>query len=320
MSKTSTALQTEVKHCWAYGKFAVDLLQQVSKDHNLDFESVWTKYFPDVSHEKALKNGRNFIKNCDPRKAISSHRNDYQYYLSEQSEKIQSEGKTFNIQTHGKEIGSAWKKLTDAQKEKYKMQAMADKARYDKELAEVEEKIRSGSMQESPFHRASRHRTGNVSALNMYVSHMTTTLKNSEPDLTNTDRMKKIHEMWKSASAEEKATYQVKADEQNKANSASNATGSAPATSSDAQPVAKKSKPSPKPKAKSVATATPVVDSTSAPATKASKPSPKSTTKAPKAPKTTPVESTEVKETPAPAPVATPSAKKSSPKPKVAKN
>lgn len=313
MSKTSTALQTEVKHCWAYGKFAVDLLQQVSKDHNLDFESVWSKYFPDVSHEKALKNGRNFIKNCDPRKAISANRNEYQYYLSEQADKIQSEGKTFNIQTHGKEIGTAWKKLTDAQKEKYKMQAMADKARYDKELAEVEEKIRSGAMQESPFHRASRHRTGNVSALNMYVSHMTTTLKNSEPDLGNTDRMKKIHEMWKNASNEEKATYQAKADEQNAANSTS---GSAPVVSTDTPAVVKKSKPSPKPKGeaktKGVAAATPSTEST--PAQKGSKPSPKATPKTPK-PKPA-VEATEAKETPAPVSAPASSGKKASPKPK----
>jgi len=313
MSKTSNALQTEVKHCWAYGKFAVELLEQVSKDYSLDFEAVWSKYFPDVSHQKALKNGRNFIKNCDPRKAIQAARNAYQYYLTEQSEKIQQEGKTFDITVHGKEIGAAWKKLNETQREKYKKQAAEDEARHAMDLQDVEEKIRNGAMQESPFHRNTRHRTGNVSALNMYVSHMTTILKNSEPDLSNTDRMKKIHHMWKSASAEEQATYQAKADEKNRSHVSEEGSATV-ATSTTATPaVEKKAKSSPKPKQKS-ATVTPAPAAEQSAPAPSKKSSPKPTQKPSPKPKG---EKKEVEATTAtPAPVEKKA--KASPKPKVA--
>jgi uncharacterized protein (DUF736 family) len=268
----------------------VELIEQVSKDYSLDFETVWTKYFPDVSHAKALKNGRTFIKNCNPRKAISTARNDYQFYLTEQSEKIQKEGKIFDITTHGKEIGAAWKKLGEVQRKKYKDLAAKDKARYTKELAEVEEKIRSGTMQESPFHRNTRHRTGNVSALNMYVSHMTHTLKESEPDLSNTDRMKKIHEMWKGTDAAEKATYQLKADEHNSTNTVEDAASATTSTSTDPEvkkPAAKKASPKPKAVvAAPVPDVAPESDTTETPAPAGGKKtSPKPATQKPSTPK-----------------------------------
>jgi hypothetical protein len=231
MSKpVATQFESEVKNCPAYGKFAVELLERVAADHSLNFESLWAQYFTSLSHVKALKNARHFIKQCDPRNAVAPAKSDYHFYLTEQSKEIQAQGKTYDIANHGKEIGKRWKALTDAQRAPYQTLANADRERRQGELDTIEERIKSGSLQDSPFRRSPRHRTGNVSALNMYVREMTQKIRESDPTLPNTLRMQRIHVQWKALTPTDHTRYQALADAANKANAESKAAAAAGAS------------------------------------------------------------------------------------------
>ncbi len=287
MSKSSTTFESEVKNCYAYGKFAVDLLQRVASDHKMSFESLWTQYFPNLSHVKALKNARHFIKQCDPRNMVAPAKSDYHFYLTEQSKAIQDKGETYDIAKHGKEIGNRWKALSETDRATYQTLAEADRKRRDDELASIEERIKTGALQDSPFRRSPRHRTGNVSALNMYVREMTQKIRESDPTLSNTLRMKRIHDQWKQLSEGDHAKYQALADQTNKAN--------AEAKGVVAEATTEVAKGKPAPKAKAPAKATPKV-ATPAPAAVAT-PAKPAKGKAVKA-EATPVPA------PAPAPVA----------------
>lgn len=229
MSKpVATQFESEVKNCPAYGKFAVELLERVAADHSINFETLWAQYFTGLSHVKALKNARHFIKQCDPRNAVAPAKSDYHFYLTEQSKEIQAKGQTYDIANHGKEIGKRWKALTDAQRAPYQTLATADRERRQGELDIIEERIKSGSLQDSPFRRSPRHRTGNVSALNMYVREMTQKIRESDPTLPNTLRMQRIHVQWKALSEADHGRYQALADAANKANAESKAAAAVP--------------------------------------------------------------------------------------------
>jgi hypothetical protein len=227
MSKSATTqFESEVKNCPAYGKFAVELLERVAQDQKLNFETLWAQYFTNLSHVKALKNARHFIKQCDPRNTVAPAKSDYHFYLTEQSKSIQAKGETYDIANHGKEIGKRWKALSDVERATYQTLATADRERRQTELDAIEERIKTGALQDSPFRRSPRHRTGNVSALNMYVREMTQKIRESDPTLPNTQRMQRIHVQWKQLTTEEHGRYQALADETNKANAESKAAAS----------------------------------------------------------------------------------------------
>ncbi len=277
MSKTASPFESEVKNCWAYGKFAVELLERVAADQKLSFDTLWGQYFPNLTHVKALKNARHFIKQCDPRNSVAPAKSDYHFYLTAQSKAIQDKGEVYEIAKHGKAIGTLWKGLSETERAVYQKLAADDKERRQKELDTIEESIRAGTLQDSPFRRSVRHRTGNVSALNMYVKEMTRTLRESEPTLSNTQRMKQIHQQWGSLSEADRAKYQQIADETNRAHAessgASAAAAPAPvaaaATPAPAAPKAAKAKAA-KPAA-AAATPAPVAAAPATPAAKAPK-------------------------------------------------
>jgi hypothetical protein len=309
MSKLSTPFESEVKNCWAFGKFAVELLERVASDNKLNFESVWSQYFPTLTHVKALKNARHFIKQCDPRNSVAPAKSDYHFYLTAQSEAIKNKGEVYEIAKHGKVIGNLWKSLSETERAVYQQLAAADKERRQRELDAIEESIRAGTLQDSPFRRSVRHRTGNVSALNMYVKEMTRSLRESEPTMSNTQRMKQIHQQWSGLSEADRAKYQKVADETNRAHAEASAaaTPAAPATPAVAAPApaAKPAKAKAAPKAKEAAapveTPAPAAAAAAAPAAKAS---PKAKA-APKAKEATPA--------PAPAPAAPAAPKEKAP-------
>jgi hypothetical protein len=228
MSKSSTTFESEVKNCYAYGKFAVELLERVAADHKMNFETLWTQYFPNLSHVKALKSARHFIKQCDPRNGVAPAKSDYHFYLTEQSKAIQDKGEVYDIAKHGKEIGNRWKALSESERSSYVTLATADRERRQAELDAIEERIKSGTLPDSPFRRSPRHRTGNVSALNMYVREMTQKIRESEPTLPNTARMQRIHVQWKQLSADDHKRYQALADAANKANAESKSAEATP--------------------------------------------------------------------------------------------
>ena len=224
MSKTASPFESEVKNCWAYGKFAVELLERVAADQKLSFDTLWGQYFPNLTHVKALKNARHFIKQCDPRNSVAPAKSDYHFYLTAQSKAIQDKGEVYEIAKHGKAIGALWKGLSETERAVYQKLAADDKERRQKELDVIEESIRAGTLQDSPFRRSVRHRTGNVSALNMYVKEMTRTLRESEPTLSNTQRMKQIHQQWGGLVEGDRVKYQQIADETNRAHAEAAAT------------------------------------------------------------------------------------------------
>jgi hypothetical protein len=263
MSKAATTqFESEVKNCPAYGKFAVELLERVAQDQKLNFETLWAQYFTNLSHVKALKNARHFIKQCDPRNTVAPAKSDYHFYLTEQSKSIQAKGETYDIANHGKEIGKRWKALSDTERATYQTLATADRERRQTELDAIEERIKTGALQDSPFRRSPRHRTGNVSALNMYVREMTQKIRESDPTLPNTQRMQRIHVQWKQLTTEEHARYQALADETNKANAESKAAASAAVVPvpTEVVEVAPKAKAAPKAAPKAAKVAAPKVE------------------------------------------------------------
>lgn len=262
MSKTASSFESEIKSCWAYGKFAVELLERVATDNKLNFETLWSQYFPNLTSVKALKQSRHFVKECDPRNRVAPAKSDYHFFLTAQSKAIQEKGETYEIAKHGKIIGGLWKALSETERSVYQTLANADKERRQRELDVIEESIRAGTLQDSPFRRSVRHRTGNVSALNMYVKEMTQTLRTSEPTLSNTQRMKQIHQQWAVLGEADRARYQQVATETNKAHAEATASAT-PSAPVEASVVAATATPAPK-KAKAVkapkeATATPAV-------------------------------------------------------------
>ena len=264
MSKTASSFESEIKSCWAYGKFAVELLERVATDNKLNFETLWSQYFPNLTSVKALKQSRHFVKECDPRNRVAPAKSDYHFFLTAQSKAIQEKGETYEIAKHGKIIGGLWKALSETERSVYQTLANADKERRQRELDVIEESIRAGTLQDSPFRRSVRHRTGNVSALNMYVKEMTQTLRTSEPTLSNTQRMKQIHQQWAVLGETDRARYQQIATDTNKAHA--EATASATTTTAapvEASVVVATATPAPKKakavKAPKVATATPAV-------------------------------------------------------------
>jgi hypothetical protein len=301
MSKTASPFESEVKNCWAYGKFAVELLERVAADQKLGFDALWAQYFPNLTHVKALKNARHFIKQCDPRNSVAPAKSDYHFYLTAQSKAIQDKGEVYEIAKHGKAIGALWKGLSETERAVYQKLAADDKERRQKELDVIEESIRSGSLQDSPFRRSVRHRTGNVSALNMYVKEMTRTLRESEPTLSNTQRMKQIHQQWGGLSEGDRVKYQQIADETNRAHAeASAAPVAAVATEVVAAPTVAAT-PAPKAaKGKAVK-----AEATPAPATPAAAvPTPAAAPKAAKAKAEKPAAAAAAAVTPAPTPAA----------------
>ena len=304
MSKVAnTQFESEVKNCPAFGKFAVELLERVAQDNKMNFETLWSQYFNNLSHVKALKNARHFIKLCDPRNGVAPAKSDYHFYLTEQSKSIQAKGETYDIANHGKEIGKRWKALTDAERLPYQTLATADRERRQTELDAIEERIKTGALQDSPFRRSPRHRTGNVSALNMYVREMTQKIRESDPTLPNTQRMQRIHVQWKKLTPEEHAHYQSLADEANKANAESKAAAAPVAVAATPAVVAAPKAAAPKAEKKSA-------KKEAAPAPVAAAPAATPAPKAAKAAK---------KEVAAPAPVVAAPAVAATPAPKAAK-
>lgn len=267
MSKITSSFESEIKSCWAYGKFAVELLERVATDNKLNFETLWSQYFPNLTSVKALKQSRHFIKECDPRNRVAPAKSDYHFFLTAQSKAIQEKGETYEIAKHGKVIGGLWKALSESERSVYQTLAGADKERRQRELDVIEESIRTGALQDSPFRRNVRHRTGNVSALNMYVKEMTQTLRTSEPTLSNTQRMKQIHQQWAILGETDRARYQLVATETNRAHAEAAAGGVSTETvvaataveTTVAAPAPKKAKAVKAPKE---ATATPAVVAT----------------------------------------------------------
>lgn len=255
MSKTASSFESEIKSCWAYGKFAVELLERVATDNKLNFETLWSQYFPNLTSVKALKQSRHFIKECDPRNRVAPAKSDYHFFLTAQSKAIQEKGETYEIAKHGKIIGGLWKTLSETERGVYQTLANADKERRQRELDVIEESIRAGTLQDSPFRRSVRHRTGNVSALNMYVKEMTQTLRTSEPTLSNTQRMKQIHQQWAVLGEADRARYQQVATDTNRAHAEATASTTtttapveAPVVTAAAPPAPKKAKVAKAPK------------------------------------------------------------------------
>jgi hypothetical protein len=298
MSKSSSTFESEVKNCYAYGKFAVELLERVAADHKMNFETLWSQYFPNLSHVKALKSARHFIKQCDPRNGVAPAKSDYHFYLTEQSKSIQDKGEVYDIAKHGKEIGNRWKALSETDRATYSTLATADRERRQGELDAIEERIKSGTLPDSPFRRSPRHRTGNVSALNMYVREMTQKIRELEPTLPNTARMQRIHVQWKQLTADDHKRYQALADAANKANAESKATEAGPVVTAVSAAAKLESK------AKAAKAAKPVKAATPAPVV--APPAPVAAPKSAKGAKPAKVEATPA---PAAAPVAAAKAK-----------
>jgi len=270
MSKTASSFESEIKSCWAYGKFAVELLERVAADNKLNFETLWSQYFPNLTSVKALKQSRHFIKECDPRNRVAPAKSDYHFFLTAQSKAIQEKGETYEIAKHGKIIGGLWKTLSETERGVYQTLANADKERRQRELDVIEESIRAGTLQDSPFRRSVRHRTGNVSALNMYVKEMTQTLRTSEPTLSNTQRMKQIHQQWAVLGEADRARYQQVASDTNRAHAEATASTTGTAAPVEAPVVAAAATPAPKKakvaKAPKEAVATPAPTTAATPA------------------------------------------------------
>ncbi|KAH7314772.1 hypothetical protein KP509_21G019400 [Ceratopteris richardii] len=67
-----------------------------------------------------------------PKRAISS----YMYFAQSEREVLKKTNPGLSFQEVGKVIGERWKKLSDAEKERYEESARQDKARYNKEMTE----------------------------------------------------------------------------------------------------------------------------------------------------------------------------------------
>ena len=158
----------------------------------------------EIKREKiaARKAKRNKVK--EPKKA----RNAYTFFGKEMREKLKGENLDFPSMT--KRLAQEWKKVSDADKQKYEAQAAEDQARYEKDMEQfkidhpetVTKKTRSSKPKDPTKPKKQRN------AYIFYSLDHRDKVKAENADVTQAELMKKLGEKWSKLSPTEKEKYE----------------------------------------------------------------------------------------------------------------
>ena len=115
-------------------KLAVELLQSVCTQNNLEFATVWGQVsVRDVDYLKKFH--RRERKKNDPLSQVKRHRTAFSFFTQERRNPIAQNNPNLGF---GEElVGKEWQNLSDKAKAKYKKLETADRKRYDKAREEI---------------------------------------------------------------------------------------------------------------------------------------------------------------------------------------
>lgn len=117
-------------------KLAVELLQSVCTQNNLEFNTVWTQVSArDVDYLK--KYHRRERKKNDPLASVKRHRTAFSFFTQERRNTIAEKNPKLSFGEVSKLVGQEWRGLNDKSKAKYKKLEVNDRKRYDKAREEI---------------------------------------------------------------------------------------------------------------------------------------------------------------------------------------
>ena len=130
-------------------KLAVELLQSVCTQNNLEFATVWGQVsVRDVDYLKKLH--RRERKKNDPLAQVKRHRTAFSFFTQERRNTIAQENPNLSFGQVSKLVGQEWQSLSDKAKAKYKKQETADRKRYDKAREEIMKDLASKQVEATP--------------------------------------------------------------------------------------------------------------------------------------------------------------------------
>ena len=117
-------------------KLAVELLQSVCSQNNLEFATVWEQVsVRDVEYLKKFH--RRERKKNDPLAQVKRHRTAFSFFTQERRNLIAQNNPNLSFGQVSKLVGQEWQSLSDKDKQKYKKKETTDRKRYDKAREEI---------------------------------------------------------------------------------------------------------------------------------------------------------------------------------------
>ena len=166
-------------------KLAVELLQSVCTQNNLEFATVWSQVsVREIDYLK--KYHRRERKKNDPLAQVKRHRTAFSFFTQERRNTIAQNNPNLGFGQISKLVGQEWKSLTDKAKAKYKKQETADRKRYDKAREEIMKDIASKQVE-----AASAETTTTVEEKPIETANVATKAKKSSSKVKRTTRGKK---------------------------------------------------------------------------------------------------------------------------------
>ena len=117
-------------------KTAVDMLQVVATENNLEFDTLWSQVSSrDVDYLK--KHHRKERKRNDPLAQIKRHRTAFSFFTQDRRNAISQKNKNLSFGQVSRLVGEEWRGLDDTTRARYKKLEVADRKRYNKAREEI---------------------------------------------------------------------------------------------------------------------------------------------------------------------------------------
>lgn len=131
------------------------------------------------------------------------------FFGSDIRDKIKSENADLSFAEVNKQIGERWKLLSSEEKEKYERMAATDKTRYKKEMASYTPPGESASGGKKKKEKKDPNAPKKAAtSFFIFSNEMRPKLKKENPDIKFTDVGRKLGELFRGLSAEEKEKYE----------------------------------------------------------------------------------------------------------------
>jgi len=160
---------------------------------------------------KSRRKGKKRKDSNKPKRAMSS----FMFFANEKRQGLRLEHPELKITEIGKELGRLWKDLADEEKKRYIEQATQDKARYHHAMSTYVKSVSDSDSDDGP--RRKRRKKKKVkdplkpkramSSFMYFANEQRQAVRDKYPDIKITEIGKRLSEMWKLLTAEEKQRY-----------------------------------------------------------------------------------------------------------------
>jgi len=151
----------------------------------------------------------------EPKKAMTA----YMIFSQEKRADIKKEHPEVTFGETGKLLGESWKKLSEEDRQKYKLQAAKDKVRYQKEMADYKQEHPNSSEDEKPKKKRKKVKKDPnapkkpCSAFFHFSKKMRATIKEQNPNASFGEIGKLIGAAWRELAADQKKTFEEAAEQ-----------------------------------------------------------------------------------------------------------